>query len=102
MIELGYASAEPPFNVADVKNRLADTGLAAGVCSFLSAEHDIANPEPSVRKRGVAYIQALIATVAKLGGQILSSPALCGALPSPLPPGRRASPRVGMVGWFVA
>lgn len=74
MIELGYASAEPPFSVADVKKRLADTGLAVGVCSFLSAEHDIANPDSSVRKRGVEYMQALIATVAKLGGEILSGP----------------------------
>ena len=74
MIELGYASVEPPFNVGDVKRRLADTGLTPGVCSFLSAEHDIANSDPSVRKRGVAYMQALIATVAALGGQILSGP----------------------------
>jgi D-psicose/D-tagatose/L-ribulose 3-epimerase len=74
MIELGYASVEPPFNVAEVKKRLAANGLTVGVCSFLSADHDIANADPAVRKCGIAYMQALIATVAALGGQILSGP----------------------------
>jgi D-psicose/D-tagatose/L-ribulose 3-epimerase len=74
MIELGYASVEPPFSVADVKKRLKSAGLTPGVCSFLSADHDIANADPDVRRRGVAYMQALIATVAALGGQILSGP----------------------------
>ena len=74
MIELGYASAEPPFKVADVKSRLRSAGLTPGVCSFLSAEHDIAGPDAATRQRGVAYMQALIATVAELGGEILSGP----------------------------
>ena len=85
MIELGYASAEPPFNIVDVKSRLRAAGLTPGVCSFLSAEHDIASPDAATRARGVAYMQAFIATVAELGGEILrvrsmrncSAPATC-------------------------
>jgi len=74
MIELGYASDEPPFKVADVKERLKAHGMIAGVCSFLSGDRDIANPDPEVRKRGVAYMKALVGTVAALGGKILSGP----------------------------
>ena len=74
MIELGYASVEPPFKVADVKERLKAHGMIAGVCSFLSGDRDIANPDPEVRKRGVAYMKALVGTVAALGGKILSGP----------------------------
>ena len=37
VIELGFFSADPPFKVADVKQRLKDTGLSAGICSFLSS-----------------------------------------------------------------
>jgi D-psicose/D-tagatose/L-ribulose 3-epimerase len=74
MIELGYASDEPPFKVADVKERLKAHGMIAGVCSFLPGDRDIANPDPEVRKRGVAYMKALVGTVAALGGKILSGP----------------------------
>jgi D-psicose/D-tagatose/L-ribulose 3-epimerase len=74
VIELGFASVEPPFNVVDVKNRIRAAGLAVGVCSYLSAEHSIADADPAVRRRGVNYMQALIATTAALGGQILSGP----------------------------
>ena len=74
MIELGYASDEPPFKVANVKERLKAHGMIAGVCSFLSGDRDIANPDPEARKRGVAYMKALVGTVAALGGKILSGP----------------------------
>jgi D-psicose/D-tagatose/L-ribulose 3-epimerase len=74
LIELGFASEEPPFHVADVRQRLKDTGIAAGVCSFLPGDRDIANPDPDVRKRGVDYMTALVGTVAALGGRILSGP----------------------------
>jgi len=74
LIELGYASEVPPFMVDDVKKRLKARRMTAGVCSFLSAERDIANPDPDTRKRGIAYLKALIGTVAALGGRILSGP----------------------------
>jgi D-psicose/D-tagatose/L-ribulose 3-epimerase len=74
LIELGFASVEPPFSVPDVKQRLKDHGMTAGICSFLSADHDIANPDADVRKRGVEYMKAMVGTVAKLGGKILSGP----------------------------
>jgi len=74
LIELGFAAEEPPFKVADVRERLKSAGMTAGVCSFLPADRDIANPDPDVRKRGVEYMKALIGTVAALGGQILSGP----------------------------
>jgi D-psicose/D-tagatose/L-ribulose 3-epimerase len=74
LIELGFASEEPPFSVADVRQRLKSAGITAGVCSFLPADRDIANPDSAVRKRGVDYMKALVGTVAALGGQILSGP----------------------------
>jgi D-psicose/D-tagatose/L-ribulose 3-epimerase len=74
LIELVYASLEPPFKVADVKGRLKSAGLAVGVCSVLSAEHNIASADPAVRRRGVNFVQALVATTAALGGNILSGP----------------------------
>ena len=48
MIELGYASDEPPFKVADVKERLKAHGMIAGVCSFLPGDRDIATAITSV------------------------------------------------------
>jgi D-psicose/D-tagatose/L-ribulose 3-epimerase len=74
LIELGFASEEPPFKVGDVRERLKDTRMTAGVCSFLPGDRDIANPDPEVRKRGVNYVKALVGTVAALGGRILSGP----------------------------
>jgi len=77
MIELGFASEEPPFKVSDVKERLKANGMVAGVCSFQSADRDIANADPAVRKNGVAYMKAMVGTVAALGGKILSGPLYC-------------------------
>jgi D-psicose/D-tagatose/L-ribulose 3-epimerase len=74
LIELGFASEEPPFNVAEVRQRLKSAGIVAGVCSFLPADRDIANPDAAIRKRGVDYMKALVGTVAALGGRILSGP----------------------------
>ena len=74
LIELGFASVEPPFSVADVRARLNSAGIGAAVCSFLSADHDIANPDAQVRRRGIAYMQAMLATTAAIGGKVLSGP----------------------------
>jgi D-psicose/D-tagatose/L-ribulose 3-epimerase len=74
VIELGFFSAEPPFNVEDVKQRLKDTGLTPGICTFLSAEHDITSTDPDSRRRGVEFMKAMIGTLAKLGGEVFSGP----------------------------
>jgi D-psicose/D-tagatose/L-ribulose 3-epimerase len=73
-IELGFASEEPPFSVAEVKQRTSARQISCGVCSFLPGDRDIANPDPEVRKRGVAYMQALLASTAAIGGEVLSGP----------------------------
>jgi D-psicose/D-tagatose/L-ribulose 3-epimerase len=74
VIELGFFSADPPFKVADVRQRLKDVGISAGVCSFLSAERDISSVDAASRARGVEFMKAMIATTAALGGEILSGP----------------------------
>jgi D-psicose/D-tagatose/L-ribulose 3-epimerase len=74
VIELGFFSAEPPFKIADVRQRLKDVGISAGVCSFLSADRDISSSDASARARGVEFMKAMIATTAALGGEILSGP----------------------------
>lgn len=74
LIELGFASEEPPFDVAEVKRRLAARGLACGVCSFQSPDRDISSADPDVRRNGVAYMKAMVATTAALGGEIFSGP----------------------------
>jgi D-psicose/D-tagatose/L-ribulose 3-epimerase len=74
VIELGFFSSEPPFDVAAVKQRLKDTGLTAGICSFLSADRDITSTDPESRKQGIAFMKAMIGTVAKLGGEVFSGP----------------------------
>ena len=66
VIELGFFSAEPPFKVAEVRQRLKDTGLTAGICSFLSADRDIASTDPEVRKRGIDFMKAMVGTLARL------------------------------------
>lgn len=74
VIELGFFSAEPPFDVAEVKQRLKDNGLTPGICTFLSADRDITSTDPEARKRGIAFMQAMIATLSTLGGEIFSGP----------------------------
>jgi D-psicose/D-tagatose/L-ribulose 3-epimerase len=74
VIELGFFSAEPPFNIGDVKQRLKDTGLNAGICSFLSADRDISSADADARRRGIEFINAMVRTLAALGGEILSGP----------------------------
>ena len=74
VIELGFFSAEPPFSVDDVRQRLKDTGLTAGICSFLSADRDITSTDPEARRRGIEFMKAMIRTLAKLGGEIFSGP----------------------------
>jgi Xylose isomerase-like TIM barrel len=74
VIELGFFSAEPPFNVEDVKQRLRDTGLTPGICTFLSADRDITSADPDSRRRGVEFMRAMIGTLAKLGGEVFSGP----------------------------
>jgi D-psicose/D-tagatose/L-ribulose 3-epimerase len=74
VIELGFFSAEPPFDASQVKQRLKDNGLTAGICSFLSADRDITSTDPDVRKQGIAFMKAMIGTVAKLGGEVFSGP----------------------------
>jgi D-psicose/D-tagatose/L-ribulose 3-epimerase len=74
VIELGFFSAEPPFDVAEVKQQLKDNGLTPGICTFLSADRDITSADPEARKRGVAFMQAMIATLSTLGGEIFSGP----------------------------
>ncbi len=74
VIELGFFSAEPPFNVSDVKQRLKDAGVKAGICSFLSADRDISSKDPDARQRGVEFMNAMVRTLSALGGEILSGP----------------------------
>jgi D-psicose/D-tagatose/L-ribulose 3-epimerase len=74
VIELGFFSAEPPFNIGDVRQRLKSAGLAAGICSFLSADRDISSPDPDARRRGVEFMNAMIRTLGALGGEVLSGP----------------------------
>ena len=74
VIELGFFSAEPPFSVDDVRQRLKDTGLTPGICTFLSADRDITSTDPEARRRGVEFMKAMIGTLAKLGGEVFSGP----------------------------
>jgi D-psicose/D-tagatose/L-ribulose 3-epimerase len=74
VIELGFFSAEPPFNVEEVKQRLKDTGLTPGICTFLSADRDITSTDPDSRRRGVEFMKAMIGTLANLGGEVFSGP----------------------------
>jgi D-psicose/D-tagatose/L-ribulose 3-epimerase len=74
MIELGFFTAEPPFNVADVKKRLKSNGLSAGICSFLSSDRDISSADPDSRRRGIEFMKAMVGTVSALGGEIFSGP----------------------------
>ena len=74
VIELGFFSAEPPFNIADVKQRLKSTGLSAGICTFLSADRDISSADPDSRRRGIEFMKAMIANLAALGGGVFSGP----------------------------
>jgi D-psicose/D-tagatose/L-ribulose 3-epimerase len=74
VIELGFFSAEPPFNVDDVKRRLKDAGLTPGICTFLSADRDITSADAESRRRGVEFMKAMIGTLAKLGGEVFSGP----------------------------
>jgi D-psicose/D-tagatose/L-ribulose 3-epimerase len=73
-IELGFFTAEPPFSVADVRERLATHGMACGICSFLGAEHDITSTDPDIRKAGIEFMKAMVANTAALGGEVLSGP----------------------------
>jgi D-psicose/D-tagatose/L-ribulose 3-epimerase len=74
VMELGFFTAEPPFDVADVKARLKSNNLVPGICTFLSADRDITSVDPEARQRGVAFMQAMIATLSTLGGEIFSGP----------------------------
>lgn len=74
VIELGFFSADPPFNVAEVRQRLRDTGLQAGICSFLSSERDITSTDLDSRRAGIDFMKAMIGTLAKLGGEVFSGP----------------------------
>lgn len=74
LIELGFASEEPPFNVAEVKKRMDDRGIGCSICSFQSADRDIANEDAAVRQNGVAYMKAMVATTAALGGKVFCGP----------------------------
>jgi D-psicose/D-tagatose/L-ribulose 3-epimerase len=74
VIELGFFSADPPFKVADVRRRLKDTGLSAGICSFLSSDRDITSADPESRRRGIDFMKAMVGTVAALGGEVFSGP----------------------------
>lgn len=77
LIELGFASETPPFDVAALRKRMDARGITASVCSFQSADRDIANGDVAVRKNGIAYMKAMVATTAALGGRILSGPLYC-------------------------
>ena len=77
LIELGFASETPPFDVKEARSRLNARGITAGICSFQSADRDIANADPAVRKNGIAYMNAMVKTTAALGGKILSGPLYC-------------------------
>jgi D-psicose/D-tagatose/L-ribulose 3-epimerase len=74
VMELGFFTAEPPFDVAEVKARLKSNNLVPGICTFLSADRDITSVDPESRKRGIAFMQAMIATLSTLGGEIFSGP----------------------------
>ncbi|MGA2794928.1 MAG: sugar phosphate isomerase/epimerase [Roseiarcus sp.] len=74
VIELGFFSAEPPFDVGEVKRRLKDAGLTAGICSFLCADRDISSADADARQRGVEFMGAMVRTLSALGGEILSGP----------------------------
>lgn len=74
VMELGFFSDEPPFSVPEVKARLKANGLTPGICTFLSAERDITSIDVDARRRGIAFMQAMIATLSALGGEVLSGP----------------------------
>ena len=74
VIELGFFSAEPPFNVAEVKQRLKAAGVTPGICSFLSADRDITSKDPEARRLGIDFMNAMVRTLSALGGEILSGP----------------------------
>jgi D-psicose/D-tagatose/L-ribulose 3-epimerase len=73
-IELGFFSAEPPFSVAEAKQRLRDARISAGICSFLSADRDISSADPQSRRQGIEFMQAMVATTSALGGEVFSGP----------------------------
>ena len=85
VIELGFFSAEPPFNVADVKQRLKDDrALTPGICTFLSADRDITSADPDSRRRGIEFMKAMIAHSRGARRRDLQRPDLCRAVPQAL------------------
>ena len=75
MIELGYASAEPPFNVADVKSRLKIRGPDARRLQLPFAPSTI-SPARTPRRASAASPTCRRSSppLAELGGEILSGP----------------------------
>ena len=72
-LELG-AGALADMTQSELK-RIADTAKSAEMdltyCIGLPAQYNVASPDEAVRKRGVAYLQALLRRIAFMGGDML-------------------------------
>jgi D-psicose/D-tagatose/L-ribulose 3-epimerase len=74
VIELLVADATPPFSIKDVRQRIKDAGLECTVSASLTAQQNICDEDPDVRRAGREYIKRVIATAAGLNARVLAGP----------------------------
>lgn len=73
-IDIGVGEVPPPFPAAELRRRLARTGLTASLATSLNAQRDITSDDADARRVGVEFLQGVARLCAEVGAGTLIGP----------------------------
>ena len=73
-IDINVGVLPPPFPAAELRRRLAATGLQASLGSFVNAERDISSEDAGVRAAGVEFLRGVARLCGEVGAKTFIGP----------------------------
>ncbi len=73
-IDINVGEVPPPFSPAELRRRLAATGLHASLGAFLNAGRDITSGDPEVRHRGIEFLWGVARLCGEVGAKTFIGP----------------------------
>jgi D-psicose/D-tagatose/L-ribulose 3-epimerase len=74
VIEVLVSSREPNFEAKQVRKRIRDAGMKCSVSASLAPDNDISSADEEVRRRGVGFLESVVATAEAIGATVVAGP----------------------------